>query len=111
MSKRTRKHKPWIEMNTEELAQATREFDAPSPKMPGKPLDAATKARLARALAAPKRRRGRPVVGAGAERITTTVERDLLAEADKFARRQKMSRAELIALGLRLAIGKGRKRA
>jgi ribbon-helix-helix CopG family protein len=47
---------------------------------------------------------GRPVVGAGAERVTFSIERELLAAADAFARASGRSRSDLIAEGLRLAM-------
>ena len=43
-------------------------------------------------------------IGQGAKRVLITVERGLLADADKAARSRKVSRSELIALGLRMAI-------
>jgi len=49
-------------------------------------------------------RRGRPRVGAGAKRIQITVERNLLAVADRRAHEERISRSELIARGLRLAL-------
>lgn len=49
-------------------------------------------------------RRGRPRVGAGARRIQITVERNLLAIADRRAREERISRSELIARGLRMAL-------
>ena len=56
------------------------------------------------ALRRAKRRRGRPPLGSPAQRIQVTVERRLLAEADGLARRERISRSELIARGLRLAL-------
>jgi hypothetical protein len=50
------------------------------------------------------RRRGRKKVGRGAKRILVTVERGLLADADRFAKGRQMKRSELIAAGLRLAM-------
>ena len=51
-----------------------------------------------------RRKAGRPMVGKGARRINVTVERGLLTQADRFAKRNGMTRAELIAAGLRRAI-------
>jgi hypothetical protein len=48
-----------------------------------------------------KRKRGRPVVGKGAKVVSISIERDLLARSDKAARRLKVSRAKLVAAGLR----------
>jgi hypothetical protein len=88
--------KPYWEMTTAELREATREFDAPMPGLPGKPLSAAGRRDLARA-----RRRGRPRVGLGAEKIRISVERELLGKADRKAKRLRISRSELIARCLR----------
>ncbi|MGD2108350.1 MAG: ribbon-helix-helix protein, CopG family [Phycisphaerae bacterium] len=56
--------------------------------------------RLARA----KRKRGRPRVGTGSKAISVTIERTLLRKIDRIARRRKVSRAELIARGLRTVL-------
>jgi hypothetical protein len=47
---------------------------------------------------------GRPRVGEGSQRIAVTVERNLLSEADSLASSRGISRAQLIAEGLRLAL-------
>ena len=46
------------------------------------------------------KRRGRPPIGAGSERINVTIERQLLDRTDKFAKSNGLTRAELIARGL-----------
>jgi hypothetical protein len=48
-----------------------------------------------------KSKLGRPKVGKGAKTISLTVERDLLKEADAYAKRHRISRAKLVAQGLR----------
>jgi hypothetical protein len=87
-------------MTAEQLARATAEYDRPGTK----PKFLKAPAKLAAAERRVRRGRGRPVVGKGAKRVTVTVERALLTEANKFAKSQKMSRSELIALGLKLAM-------
>jgi hypothetical protein len=52
------------------------------------------------------RKRGRPRVGQGSERIVISVERGLLADADALAQKSKQSRSQLIALALRQVIGR-----
>jgi hypothetical protein len=47
---------------------------------------------------------GRPRVGAGAKRINITVERTLLKTIDAYARRHGMTRAAVVAEGLRKLI-------
>ena len=89
-----------------ELEAASREFETPdyTPRFTKAPRQ--EQLRHDRALRAAKRRgrKGRPRIGKGAERIQITLERGLLAEADTFAKRAKMSRSELIAQGLRMAL-------
>ncbi len=51
-----------------------------------------------------RRKAGRPVVGAGSKLIAVSIERDLLKEADRYAKAHAMKRAQLIAHGLRLAM-------
>src|SRR4051812_37882486 len=95
-----KKNKKFTEMTAAELAEATREFDKEhtGPGLPGKPLNARER-RIHR-----KAKMGRPVIGAGAERLTVTVERGLLKEAKAYAKRNKMKRSELVAAGLRLVM-------
>jgi hypothetical protein len=93
--------KPYWEMNTDELREATKQYDREELGLPGKPLTAADRKLLARA-----RRRGRPTVGQGAEKIRISLERGLLKEADKAAERMHISRSELIAMGLRSVLRK-----
>ncbi len=52
-----------------------------------------------------KRKRGRPQVGSGSQRISVTVEKALLKKADRLAKRLGVSRAKLIAVGLWKMIG------
>jgi len=52
-----------------------------------------------------KARAGRPKVGKGAKAISLTVEIDLLKKADAYAKRHGISRAKLVAQGLRAVIG------
>ncbi len=92
--------KPYWEMNVEELAAATAEFDRegvggtfgePTPDQ---------KARHARA----KRKRGRPRIGKGTKVISVSVEKGLLARADRLAKRLRVKRAELVARGLQAVV-------
>jgi hypothetical protein len=54
-----------------------------------------------RALARAAKKGGRPRIGAGAMRINVTVERTLLNHADAYARRKGLSRAAVVAEGLK----------
>ncbi|SRR6266568_2577341 len=53
-----------------------------------------------------KRGRGRPRVGKGAARINITIEKTLLGRVNAFAKKQKISRARMIAKGLELVMRK-----
>ena len=48
-----------------------------------------------------KTRMGRPRIGKGSKTISLTVEKELLAKADAYAKRHGISRAKLVAKGLR----------
>lgn len=54
-----------------------------------------------RALARAARKGGRPRIGAGAKRINVTVEKTLLSKADAYARKHKLTRAAVVAEGLK----------
>jgi hypothetical protein len=51
-----------------------------------------------------KRKRGRPVIGEGSEKVLVTLEKALLRDADNFAQRVGRNRSHLIADGLRAII-------
>src|SRR5687767_8326440 len=53
---------------------------------------------------------GRPSIGNGSNTIALTVEKELLARADAYARKHGISRAKLVAQGLRAIIGPDRSR-
>jgi len=52
-----------------------------------------------------KAKMGRPKIGNGAKTISLTVEKELLHQADAYAKRHGISRAKLVAKGLRAVIG------
>ena len=93
--------KAYWEMNTAELREATKEFDQEFVFEKFKPLTAADRRRFARA----KKRTGRPKVGQGAKVISVSVEQGLLQRADAWAKDHDVSRAQLVARGLELAMG------
>lgn len=82
---------------TRQLARATKEFDVEFVADSFKPLDDEGLARWANV----KRNRGRPRRGKGAKPVSVTIERTLLQQTDRLARRLKLSRAQLIERGLR----------
>ena len=95
--KRKTKQKTYWELTTEELAEATREFDREFIADTLKPMTPEMRARWEQL----KRNPGRPKNGNGAQVISVSVERSLLAESDALARKMKLTRAALIARGLR----------
>jgi hypothetical protein len=62
-----------------------------------RPLTGQARQDLARAA----RKAGRPRIGAGAKRINITVEETLLSHADAYAHKHKLTRAAVVAEGLR----------
>jgi len=96
-----RSGKPYTELTTAELRRATQEFDEPMVlERKSRPLSPKERVAYRRAM-----KRGRPRVGEGARRVLITVERGLLRRADAYAKRQQISRSELIARGLEAVIG------
>jgi hypothetical protein len=92
--------KPYWEMNAQELARATAEFDKEFIGDTFKPLTPEMRARWEKA----KRKPGRPRVGKGVDVISVSVEKGLLARSDALARRLKVRRSALIARGLRAVL-------
>jgi hypothetical protein len=92
--------KPYWEMTTRELSEATKEFDKPFVAETFKPLSPEMRERWERA----KRKVGRPKQGRGVRVISVSVERDLLARSDALARKIGVSRAALIARGLKAVL-------
>lgn len=99
-----KKRKPYWEMNTAELQEATREFDEPFAFEKGKPLTASQRTKFRKAREHAKKKMGRPRVGRGAKRITTTVERSLLERVDRYAKKHGLTRAQVIAQGIAVVI-------
>jgi hypothetical protein len=98
MSKPTKKY--W-DMNKAELAEATKEFDREFAAYKGRPMTPAERKVDQRA-----RRRGRPRIGKGAQKIHITLERGLVKEADRLAKQKGLGRSELIARALAVIIGR-----
>ena len=91
--------KPYWEMNTAELREATKEFDREFVGDTFRPANPEEQARFERA-----RKRGRPRVGKGSKTIAVTVEIGLLAKADRLAKKLHVPRAALVARGLQAVI-------
>jgi hypothetical protein len=92
--------KKFSEMTTQELTEATREFDREFIADTFKPLSPKMRERWERA----KRKPGRPRTGDGVQVISVSVEKNLLAESDALAKKLKLTRAGLIARSLKAAL-------
>ena len=97
------KSKPYWEMNADELAEATKEFDAPFVVDKSRPLTPSERKRW-RSL---KKKRGRPKLGRGFKRISVSIERGLLGRVNALARKRRVNRSKLLALVLEEAIARG----
>ena len=89
------KERIWESFNREIPASETR------PLTPKEQAEWRSFVRAAKA----KRKAGRPRVGLGAQRVQVSVERGLLTRADAYARRNGLTRAQLVARGLKAVIG------
>ena len=94
------KKKPYWEMTTAELAEATKEYDKPFAEDLSRPLTPEEKKRWRRV----KRKRGRPKNGLGFQRVTISMERGLLSKVNALAKKRKVSRSRLLAIVLEEAI-------
>jgi hypothetical protein len=95
----------FIALPDAEKERLIRNFDAETAEQSvarSRPLDAKERKQWRRF----KAKMGRPKVGKGAKTISLTVERELLKRADTYAKRHGMSRARLVAEGLRAMIGR-----
>jgi hypothetical protein len=91
--------KPYWEMNTAELREATKEFDREFVGGSFRPATPEEQVRFERAC-----KRGRPRNGLGSKTISVTVEAGLLAKTDRLAKKLHVPRAVLIARGLQALV-------
>ena len=91
---------PYGAMTAEELEAESAKLDRELILDASRPLSPRLRAKLGKA----RRKRGRPRVGKGAQRVLVTIERGLLGEADALARKLRISRAQVIARGLRAVL-------
>jgi len=88
--------KNYLKMSAAELAAETAQFNEEFVVDGAKDLTEEQQQQWLRA----KRKRGRPRVGAGAESICLTIERNLLRQADHVAETLGISRAQLFSAAL-----------
>jgi hypothetical protein len=96
MSRKTG-NKPYWEMTTEQLRQATKEFDEEFVADKAKPLNLDLEAQWERA----KAKLPRVANGPGQQTIVVRVEKALLDRCTALARKKRISRDALISRGLR----------
>ena len=94
------KQKPYWEMTTKELAEATKQFDEPFVVDKSRPLTVAEREQWRRA----RRKRGRPKVGQGFKRVSVSLEKGLLKRATALAKKRRLSRSKLFAQMLESAL-------
>jgi len=80
-------------MSETELAKATGEFEKLFVFEKARPMTAAERGEERKL----RRHRGRPKVGAGAEKVSISLEGGLLRKADALAKKEGVNRSELIA--------------
>jgi len=94
------KRKPYWEMTSKELAEATKQFDDPFVIDRSRPLTPAERKQWKRI----KRKRGRPKIGQGFKRISVSLEQGLLRRATALAKKRRVSRSQLLAQMLERAL-------
>jgi hypothetical protein len=99
---RARKHeaRSFVRMTADELQAATAEFEHEMVAEGFRPLSARARSRWKKA----RQRPGRPRQGQGAKVISVTVERSLLARSDALAKNMGVTRAGMIARGLKAVL-------
>ena len=96
---KTHAAKRYQEMTTAELRHATKEFDQ---EFVGETFGPPTREQRARFERA--RKRGRPALDMGTRTISVTVEKRLLVETGRLAKKLRLSRAALITRGLQAVV-------
>lgn len=94
----------FISLPHSEKRRVVRQIESETPKQRlarSRPLNAEERRQWRRF----KAKMGRPRVGKGVKTISLTVERELLAQADAYAKRHRISRAKLVAQGLQTILG------
>jgi hypothetical protein len=92
--------KKYWEMNTEELAEATKQFDEECVADRARPLTPEEREQWQRV----KRKRGRPRRGAGVQVVSVSLEKGLLQRTDRLRKKLGLKRAEFISQALQRAI-------
>ena len=102
---RKKKHTPIEAFNTlsaEEKEREYRALDRPFSRADTRPLSPENRAAWKKFRE--RRSRGRPKVGQGAKTVSLTIEGGLLKRADALAKREGLSRAQIVARGLKMLL-------
>ena len=91
------------QMTDAQKAAFAKQYDREIPLSQTRPLTAEERRLFKRIMS---RGRGRPRIGKGAARINITIEKALLGRVNAFSKKQKISRARMIAQGLELYMRK-----
>jgi len=92
-----KQNKKWSGMNAAELRNATSQYDAEfAADVESKPLTPAQ-----REIHRKAKKVGRPRHGKGSQVVSLSVEKELLAKADAYAKRRGLGRSEMFILGLK----------
>jgi len=100
MTKAKRHTTPFARMKADELQAATAEFEREMVSEEFGHLSPLARSRWQKA----RRRPGRPRQGQGAKVISVTVEKSLLARSDALAKNMGVTRAGMIARGLKAVL-------
>jgi hypothetical protein len=97
-----KKARPQYEkMNAAQLRDATSEFDRELPAgrdaLPGRAMNPTQQRKWDKI----HKKMGRPRIGLGVKRVMISLEAQLLNQSDGFARRNHLSRSQMISAGLR----------
>jgi len=107
MKKKKSAVEAFIALPDSEKDRIAKQFDRAFSIEDTQPLSPGERRRWSKILRQNRKMRGRPRVGLGAQRVPVSLERGLLRRADAFAKRKGVSRSQLVARGLELALAEG----
>jgi hypothetical protein len=90
----------FLALSDAEKTRQAREFDREFSGDSFRPLTPEQRKLWAKA----KRKRGRPLIGAGSKKFLVSMEKDLLSQLDRTAKDRGMTRSALLAAGARIVI-------
>lgn len=93
----------FLSLNDEQKEREYKSVDRAFTRAETQPLNAAGR-KAWRKFQERRRAPGRPKVGQGAKTVALTIERGLLKRADALAKREGVSRAQIVARGLKLLL-------